>query len=62
VTQHQQQQPEVFSLRKHLQQCGVTDEADMRKHLDFIRDTLIRNPSLDLRRYRPGPSGSIDMG
>lgn len=41
-----------FSLRRALEDQGVTTEDAMRKHLSFVNTTLQINPALDITRYR----------
>lgn len=41
-----------FSLRKSLENQGVTTEEAMRKHLSFVYTTLSVNPSMRVDRYR----------
>jgi hypothetical protein len=52
------------SLRDRLKAQGVTDEADIRKHLSFIHETLKVNPHLDLTRYKVNQEdpSQIEMG
>ena len=45
----------LFSVRKHLEDQGVTSEESMRGHLKFISECLIKNPKLDVTRYRVNP-------
>lgn len=45
-----------FSIRKHLANQGVHSEADVRKHLTFIAETMKINPQLDLTRYKVHPT------
>ena len=41
-----------ISIRKMLEDQGVTSEEGIRMHLSFIAETMKANPNLDLTRYR----------
>ena len=41
-----------ISIRKMLEEQGVTSEEVIRTHLSFIAETMKTNPNLDLTRYR----------
>jgi len=43
------------SLRKILTSQGVTDEAAVRAHVNFIFETMKENPLLDVTKYRVNP-------
>lgn len=45
-----------FSLRKSLENQGVTTEEAMRKHLAFVHTTLSVNPNMRIDRYRVDPN------
>lgn len=44
-----------YSLRKSLEDQGVTLASAMDEHLNFVYETLKVNPSLDITRYRVNP-------
>lgn len=44
-----------FSLRRHLENKGVTTEEAMRAHLAFAHKLTLKAPGLSVRRYRPNP-------
>ena len=45
-----------FSLRRSLEDQGVTTEQAMVEHLGFVNDSLKVNPRLDITRYRVNPN------
>lgn len=45
-----------YSLRRSLEDQGVTTEEGMRAHLSFVHQTLGVNPRLDVTRYRVNSS------
>lgn len=54
-----------YSLRKSLEEQGVTSEKAMRDHLSLVHGTLEVNPLLDITRYRVSknyPNGVGEMG
>lgn len=44
-----------FSLRRSLEQQGVTDEEALRAHVSFVGKMLSVNPNLDMSLYRVDP-------
>ena len=45
-----------FSLRKSLENQGVTTEEAMKAHLAFVHTTLTVNPNMRVDRYKVNPN------
>ncbi len=45
----------AISLRASLIEQGVTCETALKAHLNFVYETLLVNPLMDIRRYRVNP-------
>ena len=45
----------AFSLRDSLVAQGVTCETALKLHLNFVYETLLVNPLLDISRYKVNP-------
>lgn len=51
-----------FSLRRHLEDKGVTTETAMRNHLALAHQMTEMAPGLSVRRYRPDPDNPNAVG
>lgn len=50
-----------YSLRRSLEDQGVTTEEAMRAHIAFVGKMLSANPSLDIQLYRVDPKNPNKM-
>lgn len=51
-----------FSLRRSLEEQGVTLTASLREHLNFVETTVSINPRIDITAYRVGNDACIVPG
>lgn len=42
-----------FSIRRALEDRGITTEADMRRHMSMVASLLALDPSFDITSYKP---------